>query len=133
MANRSLAPGKGYGKGRLAMTEFKRTASPGAAPGAQRAEAGALFNMQGRGQVETQRFLNRGGHPFPGSTFPYRLSQSAGHKKMVVASLFLDDSGVYYGNGTKKIRKHQCHTEAPNQPLSDFPPRSCPGGSHGTP
>lgn len=40
--------------------------------------------------------------------------------------------GVYYGNGTKEIRKHQSHTEAPNQPLSDFPlPQSCPQDSDG--
>lgn len=78
-------------------------------------------------QAETLRFLNRGRQPFAGNTIPCRRSQSAGHKT-VAASLFLDDSGVYYGNGTKKITKQQCHTEALNQPLPDFPPAAGPRG-----
>lgn len=39
----------------------------------------------------------------------------------MVASLFLDDTCIYYGNRTKVIRKTKCHPETPNQLLPDFP------------
>lgn len=76
-------------------------------------------------RAEALRFLYRASQPFPGNTFLSRLSQSAGHKKMVVASLFLDDSGGLLWEWNQEDKENASVTQKP--PISRFQtsPRSC--------